>query len=301
DPASAYPGRLTLVYDTAESVDALVRPARGPGLSPARGALRQDPAPAGMLQPGDNRRYRVAKVSGRALAGMSAPAIAALLRSEIQRGSSGAGAHLVAVDEITGAFGEPPPARPRRGGGPSPIDPNGPGARFTAAMRMLSTPSPYGGTWAERVLVYLAPAVHTSIAAGRGPHRNLGRDGKPHRRTWRAVMPGLALSGGVHLLMYHGVGGGTRPFTAGMWRGVPGAFLNMFGRYGGDPTDVHFVFTGGPAPRGAPRGCGAGVTCAWRLAESTPAGRTVLANGPAVYRLGGQAPRWLREFNRRFP
>jgi hypothetical protein len=297
-PAAAHPGRLTLVYDERGVVERL---AAGPGaLTPARGALRQDPGGGGMFAPGDNARYRVAKVSGARIQGMSAPAIAALLRAEITRGSHGARSHMVAIDEIGRPFGEAPPAVKRKGGGPGPVLASSPGARFAAAMRMLDTPSPYGGTWASRVHVYLAPAVHTSIAAGRGPHRNLGRDGKPHRPTWRALMPGLARAGGVHLQMYHGVSGGARaPMTAGMWRTVPGAFLGLFTGAGGDPTDVHFLFTSAGTPAGA-RGC-TGVVCAWRLAESTAAGRTVLANGPGVYRIGPEAGVWLREFNRRFP
>lgn len=298
-PAAAHPGRLTLVYDTSDVVQRLTAPSGGPGLSPARGALRQDPGGGGMFAPGDNARYRVAKVSGARLQGMSAEAMAATLRAEITGGSFGARSHMVAIDEIGRAYGDPVPAVPRRGAPLPPVPAGSPGARFTRAMRMLEAESPWGGTWASRVHVYLAPAVHTSIAAGRGPERNLGRDGKPHRASWRGVMPGLALAGGVHLQMYHGLGGRRSALSAGMWRRVPGAFLGLFTRHGGDPTDVHLLFTETGVPRGA-SGCGSAVACSWRLAESTPAGRLVLANGPGVYRIGAAAPAWLREYNRRF-
>jgi hypothetical protein len=142
--------------------------------------------------------------------------------------------------------------------------------------------------------------VHTAIAAGRGPERNLGRDGKPHRPSWRGVMPGLALAGGVHLQMYSGAGRGTVSFDARTWRTVPPAFLGLFGRHGGRPGTVHFVFTGGVRPAGAPARCGDAMACKWTLAEATPAGRTILANGPGVYRIDDHALAWLREFNRRF-
>jgi hypothetical protein len=291
---------LTLVYDISSVVQRLANPPSGRALTPARGALRQDPGGGGMFAPGDNSRYRVAKVSGAALEQMGAGGIAATLRREIALGSHGARSHLVAIDEIGGRFGDAPPARPRRGQALRPVDPASPGARFTAAMRALNTESPWGGTWASRVLVYLAPAVHTSIAAGRGPERNLGRDGKPHRRTWRGVMPGLALAGAVNLQMFHATGGTPRAFPAGRWRAVPGAFTRLFARHGGDPSRVHFIFTATDTPPGAPRSCGARMACQWRLAESTPMGRTVLANGPGLYRVGDQAGAWLREFNRRF-
>jgi hypothetical protein len=234
------------------------------------------------------------------LEGMSAAGMADALRDEIREGAFGARAHLVAIDEIGRRFGDGAPRIPRRGMKLPPVDPSSPGARFTAAMRLLDTPSPYGGTWASRVHVYLAPAVHTAIAAGRGPERNLGRDGKPHWSTWRGVMPGLAMAGGVHLQMYSGVNGGAVSFTAGTWRTGPPSFLGLFRRYGGDTSRVHFLFTGGVVPRGAPRGCGDAMACKWALAEATPAGRTILANGPGVYRIGDHALPWLREFNRRF-
>lgn len=297
--ASAQQSRMTLVYDTSDVVQRLVSPSGGNGLSPARGALRQDPGGGGMLAPGDNAPYRVSKVSGAAVAAMSPEAIAATLRREIRQGSFGARSHIVTVDEIGASFGDPLPRVLRVGAALPPVPPGSPGAKFTAAMRMLQDGSPYGGTWASRVHVYLAPAVQTSIAAGRGPERNLGRDGKPHRRSWRAVMPGLALAGGVHLEMYHGAGGRLTALSAREWRAVPAAFLGLFGRYGGDPARVHFLFTDTGTPPGA-RGCGAPQACSWSLAESTPAGRTILSNGPGVHRIGAAADAWMREFNRRF-
>lgn len=74
-------------------------------------------------------------------------------------------------------------------------------------------PSPYGGTWASRVHVYIAPAVTSAMAAGRGPDRNLGRDGKARFRTYRTVMTGLARAGAVWIEMYHGITARPSPFT----------------------------------------------------------------------------------------
>ena len=290
---------LTFVYDDQAVVQELAFPANGAGLTPARGAFRQDPGAGGMLVPGDNGPYKVAKVSGRALASMTPATIAATLKRQITQGDAGATSHMVSIDEIGKPFGDAPAPMVRNARLPA-VGSSWAGARFTAAMTLLNTPSPYGGTWASRVHVYLAPAVHTAIGAGRGRERNLGRDGKPHFTSWRAVMPGLALAGGLHLQMYHGYGGSRTAFTAAEWRSVPAAFTGLYARYGGNPANVHFLFSQAGAPAGAPAGCGAPVACSWTLAESTPAGKAILANGPGVYRIGSEARDWLAEYNKRF-
>jgi hypothetical protein len=292
--------RLSLVYDTSDVVARLVSPGAGAGLTPERGALRQDPGTGGMLAPGDNAPYRVSKVDEKSFLSMTAAQIADVLKGEITEGKDGAMSHLVAIDEIGRPFGEMPPARPTRGAKLAPVDPNSLGARFSAAMALLAAEeSPWGGTWASRVHVYLAPGVVTSIGVGRGTERNLGRDGKPHRPTWRGVMPGLAQAGGVHLQMYHGLGGVVTAFTAAEWRASATGVVDLLARYGGDSSRVHFLFSSTAIPAGATR-CADAQECSWKLAESTPAGRTILANGPGVYRIGADAENWMREFNRRF-
>ena len=228
---------------------------------------------------------------------MNAPRAA--LRARIRHGGDGAASHMVAIDEIDAVYADARPRMVARGAALPRVRASWAGARFSRAMRLLDRPSPYGGTWASRVHVYLAPGVHSSMAAGRGPLRNLGRDGKPHLRSWRAVMPGLALAGGVHLQMYHAHTGARTAFTAGEWRRVPGAVVGLLRRAGGDPARVHFIFSSTAVPAGA-SGCVDAQGCAWALAESTPAGRAVLANGPGVYRIDADAARWLQEFNRRF-
>ncbi|MCB0881885.1 MAG: hypothetical protein KDC33_06670 [Thermoleophilia bacterium] len=297
-PAPAQ-GRLSLIYDTDAVVRYLAAPDAGPGLSPTRGALRQAPGPGGMFTQGHPGPTLVAKVGGRELAGMSARRMAATLRARIRHGTDGAASHLVAVDEVDAAYADARPPVVRRGARLPRVRAAWAGSRFTRAMRLLDRPSPYGGTWASRVHVYLAPGVHSSIAAGRGPLRNLGRDGKPHLRSWRAVMPGLALAGGVHLQMYHARGGVRTAFTAAEWRRVPGAVTGLLRRAGGGSSRLHFVFSSTGTPAGATR-CGDAQACMWGLAESTPAGRAVLANGPGLYRIDADARGWLREFNRRF-
>ncbi|MCU0307616.1 MAG: hypothetical protein MUE51_07585 [Thermoleophilia bacterium] len=281
---------MVLVYDTQEAVADLV----AGGVTFARGALRQDPGPGGMLG-GAGGADRVAKVSAADIEGLTPPEIARVLRAAIDDPEHGARSHLVAVDEIGRPFGDGARAHPRRGQGPVPVDPGSPGARLSAAMRLLEVPSPWGGTYARRVHFYLAPAVSTAIARGVGPHHNLGRDGKPHFGTFRGVMPGLAAGGGVWVEMYHGVGGRPAPLSAAEWRTVPHDVLEVFAGHGGSARRVHLLFAGtSAAPPGAPAGCRP-MACQFRLARSTPAGRRLLANGAGAYRVGDQARDFARE------
>ena len=328
-PASAAP--MSLVYDQQEAVRALTSPS-GPGtpLSGDRGLLRQDPGPGGIFDPqGRDGQFRVGKISASVLLPLSAEGMANRIRAEIDHPKEPNSSGLVSVDEIGNAFND---GRTRityawhsvrgvrirvastnrlvitkhgyrivRGRAPLPrIDPDGPASRLSQALEVLSgIPYPAGGNYAERVQFYVAPAFMSSIALGRGPHHNLGNDGKPHRATWRGVMPALARAGGVWLEMYHYThAGGVTPATSAEWRAAPGVFSRYLVRFAGDPTRVHMMMSEAHAmPHGAPAGCGDPMSCQWNLAESTPAGRMVLSNGPGGYRLGSQAGAWRAEFN----
>src|SRR5581483_4028904 len=126
------------------------------------------------------------------------------------------------------------------------------------------------GTYASRVHFYVAPAVISSIGSGRGPNRNLGRDGHPHFPTWRGVMPALAMGGGVWLEMYHGTGGATTAFTAAEWRSWPSAFAALFARAGGASDDLHFLLSGSPTGPAGATGCASPMACVWSLAGWGP-------------------------------
>ncbi len=329
-PASA--ARASLVYDEQEAVRALTTPA-GPGmpLSGERGLLRQDPGPGGILDPqGRDGQFRVAKVSAKSLLPLSAEGMAGAIRAEIEHPKVPNSSGLVSIDEIGNAFND---GRVRityawhtvrgtrirvashnklvitrhgykivRGPAPLPhVDPDGPASRLSQALELLSgIPHPSGGNYAERVHIYIAPAFMSSIALGRGPHHHLGNDGKPHKATWRGVMPALARAGGVWLEMYHFThAGGVTPATAAEWRSAPGVFSRYLARFHGDGARLHMMMTEALAlPRGASATCGEPMPCQWKLAESTGAGRTMLANGPGGYRLGSQATAWRAEFNR---
>jgi hypothetical protein len=315
---------MSIVYDVDAAVSAIVRPADGsPGVGPARGAFRQEGSSGHLFGGAADASHRIGKVSGTALARMTTSEMARALRTQIDWGcvidgrDYGCTSGMVAVDEVGNAFNDgPAPKAPSRhftsrrearAAGPPPpvplppVDPRSPGARFSAAMAVLDTlPAPGGGSYASRVHVYLGPAPVAAIGTGRGPNHNLGRDGKPHFSTWRAVMPGLARAGGVWLEMYHGSPGGASAFTAAEWRTGPRDVSALFSSFGGDVARLHFMLTATGAPPGA-RGCATPMSCTWALASLAGANARILANGPGAYRVGAQAGEWLAQYNRRFP
>lgn len=332
-PSTATAARMSLVYDEVSAVRAITDPA-GPGapIGGDRGVLRQDPGPGGIFDPaGRDAAYRVAKLSAYEIADLAPEAMADRIQDEIDAPEHGNASGLVAIDEIGNRFNDgrvritysiktvrgtrirvssnnrlvvtKTGYRIERGPVQLPVvSPDSPGARLSAAMELLAArPYPGGGTYAERVHLYVAPAFGTSIAAGRGPHRNLGNDGKPHRATWRGVMPALARAGGVWLEMYHSSPGtGITTMSAREWRTVPAQFSSYGARFGVDPGRLHLLMTEAQAPPAGATGCGEPMACQWQLAASTPAGAQLLANGPGAYRLGAQATAWRVEFNRVF-
>lgn len=332
-PGLAAAQRMSIVYDDREAVATLTDPSGpGPAIGIDRGAFRQDPGIGGLFDPaGRDAAHRIGKVSASELVGLSPEGIADRLADEIDDPEYGNTSGLVAIDEIGNAFNDGRVKitysykkvrgrtvrvssfnrlvvtktgwRLAKGPVPLPvISPASPGAKLSDAMTLLaSRPYPSGGSYAERVHLYLAPAFVTSIADGRGPHRHLGRDGKPHRATWRGVMPALSRAGGVWLEMYHhSRATGLTPLTATEWRTAPNAFTSYTGRFGVDPTRLHFMMSSASTPPPGASACGTPMQCQWALAAGTPAGVRILANGPGAYGLGGQAGEWRAEFNRAF-
>lgn len=289
-------GAQAVLYDMDAAVREIVDPQDGGmGLGVSRGALRQEPSTSGLFSDADEAAM-IGKVTEEDLRGLGADEIAAVLREAIDD----APGHIVAFDELTPYEADPRSPFVKGGRIPAP-DPSSPGAHLANALISLDTPSPYGGTWASRVHVYIAPAVTSAMAAGRGPDRNLGRDGKARFRTYRTVMTGLARAGAVWIEAYHGRTAPLTSFTVAEWRAAPAAFLAEYRRAGGDPSRLHLLLTGTDAfPAGRlPASCVTPQQCQWALAESTPAGRTIVANGVGAYRLGAHARPWLAEWQGR--
>ncbi len=292
-------GAIGMLYDMDAAVREVVRPSDGAaGLTGTRGALRQEPSTSALFGQHDER-WKVGKVTIEALVDLPADEMAQVMRDAI----SDAPGHLIGLDEITSVAADPR-ARLVIGARIPPADPESVASRMARAFAALDQPSPYGGSWASRVHVYLAPGMTTAMATGRGPDRNLGRDRKPHFRTYRTVMAGLARAGGVWIEMYHGTAeGATAPFSVTKWQRLPAAVTAEYRRAGGDASRLHLLMTGSAAyPSGnLPAGCVTPQRCNWVLAESTPAGRALIANGVGGYRLAASARPFLAEWQARLP
>ncbi len=306
-PLVQAPNFATLLYDTDPNTTLIVSGrgpdgrALGPGVTPARGAMRQEPSGTNLLgERAPDNAYRIAKVSANVLVGRTASQMAAIIRHAIDGGCTelirgvvhnfGCASHLVTIDEVSPTFSNPATG----GSGYA-------GRHLSQAMALLArTASPWGTSYAARVGIYVDAGVTVSIEMGHGRNHNLNARGRPQYAAFTDLMPGLARAGALWLEMYQGVriGAGTAPFTPAVWRTLPGRFVGFLEAYGGNMARVHYMFGNAGAPT---RSCPDPQACAWLLAALPGINRAVLANGPGEYRLGSQAAAWLGQFDNYFP
>ncbi len=306
-PAVQAPNFVSLLYDTDPNATVIVSgqtpdgAVLGPGLTPSRGALRQEPSGTNVLgEDAADHAYRIAKVSASGLVGRTASQMAEVIRHAVDDGCTelirgvvhnfGCSSHLATIDEVSPTF-----SNPATGGS------GFTGRHFSQAMALLArTPSPWGTSYAARVGIYVDAGVTVSIDVGHGRDHNLNARGKPQYAAFTDLMPGLARAGALWLEMYQGVhtGSGTAPLTSAEWRSLPSRFVGFLDGYGGSVVQVHYMF--GNAG-GATRECANPQACAWSLAALPGINRTILANGPGEYRLGAQAAAWLEQFDAYFP
>jgi len=242
--------RMSLLYETDDGVRRILGGSSTMQMLPW--IFRLEPSTSGPgARVGAGNDQRMVKVNGAALARESSAGMAAMLRNAVNRtcttpaGVSTCTAHRVTVDEIDSRYGG-------RNGQVSDV-----GKRLREAMVSLSRQSTrWGGSYASRVHFALAPGPATSIAAGLGPNRVLGRNGKPIRRNYRDAAAAMTLGGGVWIQMYHySRSNGLTGFTAAEWRDVPTgvvSFLRAVRSNRNPLTYVHFMFTtnrgDGPPP-----------------------------------------------------
>lgn len=334
--ATATAGPMVVLYATPTINRAIVRPGAADAL-PVNGRLFVQEPNVGHLFAGDrDRPYRLSRVTGdQILRARSATAIAALLRGRVAAsncafvgaGRAGCRSHLVFVDEIDARFAERAPnldtpawrsrtSRAQR----KPVFPNyvprlrtgQPGYELAKAMKLLATQPYGGGSYADRVHFYIAPGVVSSIGVGRGKYFNLGRDGRPHFRSYEGLRDALQRAGGAWLEMYHFTTA-TRsrtPFNTGEWSTYPakfGRYLTGPGATSADPgliAKVRFMMSRGapPARAGAPAVCRNAAlpqTCQFALA-SLPQNAPILANGVGQYRMEGDEAEWRALVKRLF-
>ena len=310
-PAPLQPsaGFQSMLYDTTANASIIVTgdlPAGrsvGPGVTPQRGALRQEPSDTNLVGSAD----RIGRINANGLIGRTAAQMVSIIRdainspcTEVINGVShnfGCASHLIAIDEIGLSFSDP-----RSKSAPSSTGVGLTGKHLSQAMETLSkTRSPWGTSYAARVEVYVTAGMTLAISAGRGPEHELGATGRKDFPTWNGVMPGLARAGALWLEMYRGVGAksatGPEPMTARQWEQVPTRFATFFKTFGGHIPQLHFLFN----YAGDPGSSCSTQACQWANAAIRGDNRSILTHGPGEYRLGSQAAAWLEDFDAYFP
>ena len=320
---------MIVLYGSPATNRQIVRPATTAAL-PLDGRIFVQEPNVGHLFAGDaDRPFRLSALRGRQLiSARTGDAMASLLRRRIDEGDclfpphgrAGCRSHLVFVDEIDYRFAEKAPnlntpawrGRTTRAGKPRKF-PNyvprpragQPGYELGRAMTILAgIPYPGGGTYADRVHFYVAPGVVTSIGVGRGPYHNLGRDRRPHFRSYEGLRAALQRGGGVWLEMYHfNRASRTRyPFNTYEWQVYPWRFtlwLTAPGAAAPDPgltAKVRFLMTRGMPKNkgGAPAECANPATpqgCQFALASSSK-NAGILANGVGHFKMEGNEAEW---------
>lgn len=232
---------------------------KGPGPLEAIDTYRQMPSPHTILPPD----YRIARVDGAELAPMTAADMAARLRKAINHTCTRAmpcRSHLVAIDDIDVEF---------RGTA---------GTRLLNAMRLLDAPSPWGSTYAKRVMMYvpiqLVDATRSTAAAW---------------RPWADAARAVSLGESYWIEMYISTGSGRvgdveyDDWTAGVRR-----IVGIITANGGTVARTHFMIGPGIGPiTGMPVAmCPDHIGCAWQAARATPLNRRINRNGSGTYRFG---------------
>jgi Bacterial Ig domain len=202
------------------------------------------------------------KVGHGELQGKSPEAIADLLRRRMSRAKIGQdiASGFVAVDELGKDFED-----------------GATGPALLAAMKILAkTPhAPTKDPLSRRVIFYVAPKMVANVGSGH------------HRDRWDSALAATRLGGGVFLQMYHASGGRvTSVFTAQEWRDYMPVWARTVPR-----SLLRPILT---------NGLGVSQDQQWGRARQTAAGRAILKNGVAAYRLGtkDEALAWLRNWHR---
>jgi len=235
----------------------------GPGPLERIDTFRQLPAAETILPP----QNRIARVDGKVIATLPPDQIAMRLRQAIDGSCNPelpCASHLVAIDDINTDF---------MGAG---------GARLKAAMDQLSDESPWGSSYAKRVVMYVAYPLMASLASSTSPG------------PWANAVAAVAAGESYWLEMYQSIDKGQiGGVSYGAWQNLPRATMRALAVAGGELRRGHFMMgpSHGPVEGMPARMCPSNVGCAWVAAGSTPLNRQLTHQGTGVYRFG---PRLLR-------
>ncbi len=136
-------------------------------------------------------------------------------------------AHLVAIDDIGNAF------KGRAG------------SRLSIAMNQLDAPSPWGSSYAKRVMMYVAYPMMKAM------------ESPAERSHWRGAIAAVAAGERYWLAMYNSAGvGQIGAINYDDWLNLPAAFIRAITAHGGRVVRAHFILGPPPAPSPAcPQPC----------------------------------------------
>ena len=230
----------------------------GPGPLESVEVFRQVPAAQTVLPPA----YRIARLDGVMLAKLPAEEIARRVRLAVDTTCTKrmpCTSHLVSIDDIGVEF---------KGDA---------GKRLNDAMALLEDESPWGSTYADRVVMYIPIQMIEGIMAG-----------GDEAAAWGNALSAVARGESYWLEMYLNY---REDVDYRMWTEGTKAITDAITSAGGDVSRVHFM-VGDSTGRieGMPADlCPEGQGCAWVAARANDLNRSISANGVGFYRLGPKA------------
>lgn len=230
----------------------------GPGPLQQVQVFRQMPAQQTVLEP----PYRIARLDGVALASLPAEEIARRVRTAVDTTCTRrmpCTSHLVSIDDIGVEF---------KGDA---------GKRLNDAMALLQDESPWGSTYADRVVMYIPVQMIEGIMAG-----------GDEAAEWSGALSAVAKGESYWLEMYPDF---SRDVDYRTWTDGTKAITNAIIGSGGDPSRMHFMLgaaTGRIAGMPAQM-CPEGQGCAWVAARANDLNRSISGNGIGLYRMGPEA------------
>ena len=259
--APATPGaQRHIIYLSEFSISTILDRLLPTGAGPLENVqvFRQMPAAQTVLPPA----YRIARLDGVTLAKLPPEEIARRVRVAVDTTCTKrmpCTSHLVSIDDIGVEF---------KGAA---------GKRLNDAMALLEDESPWGSTYADRVVMYIPIQMIEGIMAG-----------GDEAAEWGNALSAVAKGESYWLEMYPDF---SRDVDYRVWTEGTKAITDAITSAGGDVSRVHFMVgdsTGRIA--GMPEEmCPEGEGCAWVAARANDLNRSISTNGVGFYRLGPRA------------
>ncbi len=261
-PGPAVPGaKRHIIYLSEFSISTILERLlpQGPGPLEKAEVFRQVPARQTVMPPA----YRIGRINSAALAGLTAKEMARRIEVAVNTTCTKrmrCTSHLVSIDDIGKVF---------RGTG---------GKRLDEAMAMLQKrQSPWGSTYADRVVMYVPLDMMRDLLAGGA-----------EAAEWSHAVSAVAKGESYWLEMYVDW---SRDVDYRMWTEGTKVITDAIVAAGGTRSRMHFILGAGTGPiDGMPEGtCPERVGCSWVAARANALNRSITANGVGLYRVGPRA------------